>query len=183
MELWLFPPSIFFFPFPFIFSFLFSFPSCYSLIFILFSPLIIFTMKMTNMVGNSSPYLFFTFKLKPELCRQQWQWPGDGGCQLFLDESVLKFKRLRVQAYWWWHWWLTIVANIKKNKKKRKKNTKGRSYDINKGFFLHLAIFVYFPNSKVPITTLALGLRPRQGLSKVRANSEAQESHFMLLRM
>jgi hypothetical protein len=30
------------------------------------------------------------------------------------------------------------------------------------------------------VTTLTLGSRPRQGLAKVRANSEAQESHFML---
>jgi len=31
------------------------------------------------------------------------------------------------------------------------------------------------------ITTLALGSQPRQGLAKVRAKSEVQESHFMLL--
>ncbi len=30
------------------------------------------------------------------------------------------------------------------------------------------------------VTTLALGLRPRQGLVKVRAKSEVQELHFML---
>jgi hypothetical protein len=30
------------------------------------------------------------------------------------------------------------------------------------------------------VTTLALGSRPKQGLAKVRAKSEAQESHFML---
>jgi hypothetical protein len=30
------------------------------------------------------------------------------------------------------------------------------------------------------ITTLALSLRPRQGLAKVQAKSEARESHFML---
>jgi len=32
----------------------------------------------------------------------------------------------------------------------------------------------------IVVTTLALGSRPRQGLAKVRAKSEAQESHFML---
>jgi hypothetical protein len=30
------------------------------------------------------------------------------------------------------------------------------------------------------VTTLTLGLRPKRGLTKVRAKSEAQESHFML---
>ncbi len=30
------------------------------------------------------------------------------------------------------------------------------------------------------VATLTLGLRPRQGLTKVRAKSEARESHFML---
>ncbi len=30
------------------------------------------------------------------------------------------------------------------------------------------------------VTTLALGLRPRQGLAKAQAKYEAQESHFML---
>jgi hypothetical protein len=30
-------------------------------------------------------------------------------------------------------------------------------------------------------TTLALGSRPKQGLAKVRAKSEAQESHCMFL--
>jgi hypothetical protein len=29
------------------------------------------------------------------------------------------------------------------------------------------------------VTTLVLDLRPKQGLAKVRAKSEAQESHFM----
>ncbi len=29
------------------------------------------------------------------------------------------------------------------------------------------------------VATLALGLQPRQGLAKVRAKSEARESHFM----
>jgi hypothetical protein len=29
------------------------------------------------------------------------------------------------------------------------------------------------------VTTLALGSQHRQGLTKVRANSETQESHFM----
>jgi len=31
------------------------------------------------------------------------------------------------------------------------------------------------------VATLTLGSRPRQGLAKVWAKSEAQESHFMLL--
>jgi len=31
------------------------------------------------------------------------------------------------------------------------------------------------------VTTLAFGLQPKQGLTKVRAKSEAQESHFMFL--
>jgi hypothetical protein len=30
------------------------------------------------------------------------------------------------------------------------------------------------------IVTLALGLRPKQGLAKARAKREARESHFML---
>jgi hypothetical protein len=33
------------------------------------------------------------------------------------------------------------------------------------------------------VITLTLDSRPRQGLAKVRAKSEAQESHFMLLGM
>jgi hypothetical protein len=33
------------------------------------------------------------------------------------------------------------------------------------------------------VVILALGLWPRQGLIKVRAKSEAQESHFMLPRV
>ncbi len=33
------------------------------------------------------------------------------------------------------------------------------------------------------VATLALGLWPRQGLAKVRAKNEAQESHFMLSRV
>jgi hypothetical protein len=33
----------------------------------------------------------------------------------------------------------------------------------------------------VCVATLALGLRPKQGLAKVRAKYEARESHFMLL--
>jgi hypothetical protein len=33
------------------------------------------------------------------------------------------------------------------------------------------------------VTTLALGLRPMQGLVKVWAKREAQESHLMLLRV
>jgi hypothetical protein len=35
--------------------------------------------------------------------------------------------------------------------------------------------------SKAYVTTLALGSRSRQGLAKVWAKSEAQDSHFMLL--
>jgi len=31
------------------------------------------------------------------------------------------------------------------------------------------------------VATLTLGSRPKQGLAKARAKSEAQESHFMLL--
>ncbi len=41
---------------------------------------------------------------------------------------------------------------------------------------------VIFVQSLV-VTTLALGLQPRQGLVKVRAKREAQESHLMLLGM
>jgi hypothetical protein len=33
------------------------------------------------------------------------------------------------------------------------------------------------------IITLALGSQPKQGLAKVQAKSEAQESHFMFLRV
>jgi hypothetical protein len=36
-------------------------------------------------------------------------------------------------------------------------------------------------NSSDNVMTLALGSRPWQGIAKVRAESEAQESHFMLL--
>jgi len=32
----------------------------------------------------------------------------------------------------------------------------------------------------VNVATLALGLRPRQGLATMRAKSEARKSHFML---
>jgi len=35
----------------------------------------------------------------------------------------------------------------------------------------------------VCVATLALGLRPKQGLAKVRAKYEAWESHFMLPRV
>jgi hypothetical protein len=35
-------------------------------------------------------------------------------------------------------------------------------------------------NNMNNVVTLALGSQPRQGLSRVWANSEAQESHFML---
>jgi hypothetical protein len=31
------------------------------------------------------------------------------------------------------------------------------------------------------VTTLELGLQPKQGLAKVQAKNEAQESHFMFL--
>jgi hypothetical protein len=34
---------------------------------------------------------------------------------------------------------------------------------------------------KLSVATLALGSRPKQGLVKVRAKREAQESHTMLL--
>jgi hypothetical protein len=40
-----------------------------------------------------------------------------------------------------------------------------------------LKIHVFMANY---VATLALGLRPRQGLAKVWAKSEVQESHFML---
>jgi hypothetical protein len=33
---------------------------------------------------------------------------------------------------------------------------------------------------KKHVVTLALGLRPKQGLARVRAKKKAQESHFML---
>jgi hypothetical protein len=33
------------------------------------------------------------------------------------------------------------------------------------------------------VITLTLGSRPRQGLVKVRAKSEAQKSHFMFLKV
>jgi hypothetical protein len=33
----------------------------------------------------------------------------------------------------------------------------------------------------IGLATLALGSQPRQGLAKVRANGEDQESHFMFL--
>ncbi len=33
------------------------------------------------------------------------------------------------------------------------------------------------------VTTLALGSRPRQGLTRMRAKKEARESNFMLLRV
>ncbi len=35
-------------------------------------------------------------------------------------------------------------------------------------------------NQPICVVTLALGLRPRQGLTKVRAKREAWESHLML---
>ncbi len=36
------------------------------------------------------------------------------------------------------------------------------------------------PSPKGNVTILTLSSRPKQGLAKVRAKSEAQESHFML---
>ncbi len=36
---------------------------------------------------------------------------------------------------------------------------------------------------KTNVSTLALGSRPRQGLTKVRAKNEAKESHFMFSRV
>jgi hypothetical protein len=35
----------------------------------------------------------------------------------------------------------------------------------------------------ISVTTLALGLQPRQGFVKVRAKKETRESHFMLRKM
>jgi hypothetical protein len=51
--------------------------------------------------------------------------------------------------------------------------------------FPHLEIiFIYIFNYNLKkiicVVTLALGLQPRQGLAKVRANCEGWESHFML---
>jgi hypothetical protein len=46
-----------------------------------------------------------------------------------------------------------------------------------------LVVIIVPPNggsTKIIITTLALGSRPRQRLTEVRAKSEIQESHFML---
>jgi len=37
------------------------------------------------------------------------------------------------------------------------------------------------PCDTSPVATLALGLRPRQGLTKVWAKNQAWESHFMFL--
>jgi hypothetical protein len=39
----------------------------------------------------------------------------------------------------------------------------------------------YNPTHTLIVTTLALGSRPKQGLARVRAKSEARESHFMFL--
>ncbi len=41
----------------------------------------------------------------------------------------------------------------------------------------------FHPSLRLTVATLALGSRPRQGLAKVRAKSEAQELHFMLQRV
>jgi hypothetical protein len=35
----------------------------------------------------------------------------------------------------------------------------------------------------IDVATLALGLRPKQGLAKARAKKEARESHFILPRV
>jgi hypothetical protein len=44
-----------------------------------------------------------------------------------------------------------------------------------------ILIYLKLPLLKfICVTTLALGLRPRQGLAKVQAKYEARESHFML---
>jgi len=40
-----------------------------------------------------------------------------------------------------------------------------------------------FFDVSIIVATLALGSRPKQGLTKVRAKNEAQESHFMLPRV
>jgi hypothetical protein len=37
--------------------------------------------------------------------------------------------------------------------------------------------------TKLDVTSLALGLQPRQGLANFKPNSEAHESHFMLSRV
>jgi hypothetical protein len=42
-------------------------------------------------------------------------------------------------------------------------------------------IFKVYTN--VGVVTLALGSQPRQGLARVRAKREAQESHLMLARV
>jgi hypothetical protein len=39
--------------------------------------------------------------------------------------------------------------------------------------------YVVLSNEVLCVITLALGSQPRQGFTKVRAKSEAQESHFM----
>jgi hypothetical protein len=49
------------------------------------------------------------------------------------------------------------------------------SFNFDKVIFIH-NLLCLFPT----IATLALGSRPRQGLAKVQAKSEARESHFML---
>jgi hypothetical protein len=51
------------------------------------------------------------------------------------------------------------------------------SHYCNNIFAFHMDMFTIF------VRTLALGSQPRQRLVKVRAKSEAQESHFMLLGM
>jgi hypothetical protein len=42
-------------------------------------------------------------------------------------------------------------------------------------------INIYYLQHMTYVATLALGLQPRQGFAKVRAKSEARESHFMFL--
>jgi hypothetical protein len=53
----------------------------------------------------------------------------------------------------------------------------------NKKFMMNLVITFCQHGKwtiKVTIATLALGWRPKQGLAKVQAKNEAQESYFML---
>jgi len=50
------------------------------------------------------------------------------------------------------------------------------------------SVFYWFPSAftkhiTLIVTTLALGSQPRQGLARVRAKKEAQESHLMLPRV
>jgi hypothetical protein len=54
-------------------------------------------------------------------------------------------------------------------------------YYIHALFFVKFIGFFFLFYCSLFVATLALGSRPRQGLTKVWAKSEAQESHFMLL--